>query len=143
MLEEVLAYINNWFERERICNDFAIVGGEFSNDIPLLQDGQYFRIDGSVFNDGLHQWPSTDLTDEEFTGTVTALAVPKAVVDLAEEIADWQESNGSTVDSPYQSESFNNYSYTLRTAQTDGDGSSGAVSWRDVYRHRLNRWRKL
>lgn len=143
MLEEILAYINNWFERERVCNDFVIEGGAFAKDIKMLQDGQYYLVKGSVFNDGLHQWPSTDLVDEEFTGMVEALAVPRAVLDLAEEISEWQEANGAAVDGPYQSESFNNYSYTLKSSQTGGDGAGGAVSWRDVYRSRLNRWRKL
>lgn len=47
-----------------------------------------------MFNDGLHQYPAADLTDETFTGTVWVLAVPKAVVLLAEDIAAWEEKNG-------------------------------------------------
>lgn len=142
MLEEVLAYINNWFDKEKVYNDFSIVGGSFAKDIPMLQEGQYFRIEGSIFNDGLHQWPATDLDDESFTGCVVGLAVPKAVIALADSIAEWQESHGDAASGPFQSESFNNYSYSLKTAQS-GSGGVTEYGWKAEFRPQLNRWRKL
>ena len=92
MLEEVLQSLNNWF----LVPD-GIHTGEFTVQdgwltLPFLQTGQYFRVVGSVFNDGLHQYPATDMTGETFTGAVWALAVPKAVITLSEEIAAWNES---------------------------------------------------
>lgn len=48
--------------------------------LPFLQEGQYFRVVGSVFNDGLYQYPTKDMIDEIFDGAVWALAVPKAVL---------------------------------------------------------------
>ena len=138
MLEQVLRHLNNWFLVEIHEGTFTVENGSIA--LPFLQTNQYFRICGSVFNDGLHQSPATDLTDETFTGTVWALAVPKAVVTLSEDIAAWQEKNGEAVASPYQSESFGGYSYTKRSAGSDSGTLNG---WQDAFRGRLNDWRKL
>lgn len=110
MLEQVLRHLNNWFLVEIHEGTFTVENGSIT--LPFLQNNQYFRVCGSVFNDGLHQYPAADLTDETFTGTVWALAVPKAVVMLSEDIAAWEEKNGEAVLSPYTSESFGGYSYT-------------------------------
>jgi hypothetical protein len=138
MLEQVLRHLNNWFLVEIHEGTFTVENGSIA--LPFLLTNQYFRICGSVFNDGLHQYSATDLTDETFTGTVWALAVPKAVVALAEDIAAWQEKNGEAVASPYQSESFGGYSYAKRSAGSDGSALNG---WQDAFRDRLNDWRKL
>lgn len=140
MLEQLLMCLNNWF----LLPD-GVHAGMYSVEqggitLPFLRDGQYFRIVGSVFNDGLHQYPAVDLTDETFTGSVWALAVPKAVIDLSVEIEAWQEKNGEAVASPYQSESFGGYSYTKRSAGSDSGTLNG---WQDAFRGRLNVWRKL
>lgn len=138
MLEQVLRHLNNWFLVEIHEGTFTVENGSIT--LPFLLTNQYFRIVGSVFNDGLHQYPAADLTDETFTGTVWALAVPKAVVSLAKDIAAWEEKNGEAVASPYQSESFGGYSYAKRSAGSD----SGVVNgWQDAFRGRLNDWRKL
>ena len=138
MLEQVLRHLNNWFLVDIHEGTFTVENGSIA--LPFLRTNQYFRICGSVFNDGLHQYPSTDLSDETFTGTVWALAVPKAVVTLSEDIAAWQEKNGEAVASPYQSESFGGYSYTKRSAGNDSGTLNG---WQDAFRGRLNDWRKL
>lgn len=128
MLEQVLTHLHNWFEVETVKGTFDIVDGE----LPVaVNDWQFFRIQGSVFNDGLYQAPAT-LVDETFTGKVSLLAIPKAVIDLANEIEEWQESY-EKADSPYQSESFGGYSYSKASAST----------WQDVFKSRLNAWRKL
>lgn len=139
MLEQVLTYLHNWFVKTTAAGAFAIEGGQLAYD--GLQDGQYYRIVGSVFNDGLHQWPSADLTDETFTGYVQGLAVPKAVVDLASEIGEWVAKYGEAVNGPYQSESFADYSYTKATSGSDSGG--GPVTWQSVFRSRLSPWRKI
>lgn len=138
MLEQVLRHLNNWFLVDIHRGVFTVEKGSIT--LPFLQNNQYFRVCGSVFNDGLHQYPAVDLTDETFTGTVWALAVPKAVVTLSEDIAAWEKKNGEAVASPYQSESFGGYSYTKRSAGNDGGALNG---WQDVFRGRLNDWRKL
>lgn len=138
MLEQVLRHLNNWFLLEIHEGTFTVENGGVT--LPFLQTDQYFRICGSVFNDGLHQYPAADLTEETFTGTVWALAVPKAVVTLSKDIAAWEEKNGEAVASPYQSESFGGYSYTKRSAGNDSGALNG---WQDAFKSRLNDWRKL
>ncbi len=138
MLEQILRHLNNWFLVEIHGGTFAVENGSIA--LPFLQNNQYFRIVGSVFNDGLHQYPAYDLADETFDGTVWVLAIPNAVVDLAKDIAEWEGKNGEAVASPYQSESFGGYSYTKRSA----GGDSGALNgWQDAFRARLNTWRKI
>ena len=138
MLEQVLRHLNNWFLVEIHEGTFTVENGSIA--LPFLLTHQYFRIVGSVLNDGLHQYPAVDLTDETFTGSVWALAVPKAVIDLSVEIEAWQEKNGEAVASPYQSESFGGYSYTKRSAGSDSGTLNG---WQGAFRGRLNDWRKL
>lgn len=136
MLETVLQNLNNWFlvPDGVHAGEFTVQGGLLT--LPFLQTGQYFRVVGSVFNDGLHQYPVADLTDETFTGSVWALAVPKAVIELAEEIDAWQTKNGDP--GPFTSESFGGYSYSKAT-----NASGMAVGWQDVFKSLLNDWRRI
>ena len=139
MLEQVLMNIRRWFLVEGGIHSgtFTIKDGGIT--LPFLADGQYFRICGSVFNDGLHQYNVLDLTDETFTGTIWALAIPKAVIELADEIQKWQEKNGESSTSPYQSESFGGYSYSKATDAETG----GAVTWQSAFKQQLGTWRKI
>ena len=139
MLEQVLMNIRNWFTVEGGIHSgtFSIKDGGIT--LPFLADGQYFRICGSVFNDGLHQYNVLDLVDETFTGTIWALAIPKAVIELADEIQKWQEKNGEASVSPYQSESFGGYSYSKATDAETG----GAVTWQSAFKQQLSAWRKI
>lgn len=139
MLEQVLMNIRNWFTVDGGVHSgtFTIKDGGIT--LPFLANGQYFRIIGSVFNDGLHQYPASDLKAETFDGTVWALAVPQAVIELAAEIEAWQKKNGDASVSPYQSESFGGYQYSKATDSASG----GAVTWQTAFRSRLNAWRKI
>lgn len=137
MLEQVLTYLNNWFLMDIYEGTFTIQGGSIT--LPFLQNGQYFRIMGSVFNDGLYRYGDpSEMVDEEFSGTVWALAVPKAVISLAAEIETWQEKNGAVVSSPYTSESFGGYSYTKAANESTG----AALTWQGVFGSRLNAYKK-
>ena len=138
MLEQVLMNIRNWFPVKGgiYSGTFTIKDGGIT--LPFLADGQYFRICGSVFNDGLHQYNVLDLIDETFTGTIWALAIPKAVIELAAEIEAWETKNGEAASGIYQSESFGGYQYSKQTA-SDG----GQLTVWSVFRKRLNQWRKL
>lgn len=133
MLETVLMYLNNWFVVGRYDDTYTIEDGKLT--LPFLAIGQYFRVFGSLFNDGLHQYPAADLMDETFDGTIWALAVPKAVISLSEEISAWNEKNGAA--GPYSSESFGGYSYT-RATKSNGQ----AVGWQDVFAAQLSPWKK-
>lgn len=136
MLGYVLAYLRNYFPVRKWCGTYVIENGTV--ELPEMKNNQYFRIIGSVLNDGVYKYPASGLTDEVFTGAVWALAVPKDLLDLVAEIEEWQEKNGSVASGPYQSESFGGYSYTLKSG-TEG----GAVSWQDAFSDRLNLWRKI
>lgn len=142
MLEQVLTYIKNWFVAPNGVHRGTYTIQDGGIVLPFLRDGQYFRVMGSVFNDGLHRYGADMpmLEDEEFEGTVWALAIPKAVIDLAEEIATWQAKYKDTVESPYTSESFGGYSYSKASGAGDSAGSGG---WQAAFRSRLNQWRKL
>jgi hypothetical protein len=133
VLEAVLTYLNNWFAWEMYAGTFTVTGRKLA--LPDLAEGQHFRIVGSVFNDGLHQYPATDLADETFTGAVWALAVPKAVIALAEEIQAWAAKNQPGA---YTSESFGGYSYTRAT-----NAKGAAVGWQDAFAAQLAPYRKL
>ena len=140
MLEDVLTHLKNWFVVPCGVHEGTYTIKNSVLELPFLQNGQYYRICGSVFNDGLHKYDDIEdkLQDETFTGTVWALAIPKAVIDLSEKIEEWQTKNGETVASPFTSESFGGYSYTKAT-----DSVTGAVAtWETVFRSQLNPWRK-
>lgn len=138
MLEQVLGEIHNWFVADMISGEFEVAGGRLSlPEGASIQDGQYLRVVGSVFADGLHQWPVEGLPhDEKFEGEVWALAVPREVQNLASEIEEWESKNAP---GPYVSESFGGYSYTRATNSSTGQ----AAGWRDRFRQDLNRWRKV
>lgn len=137
MLTELLNEIKNYFIQSVYnINKLSISGGQLP-PLDFLQEGQYFRIIGSVFNDGVYQYPVFDLKDETFDGEIWALAVPPAVIALADEIKAYTESDFSKP-APYTSESFGGYSYTRAV---DADGLP--VSWQKQFRSRLNKWRKI
>ena len=139
MLEQVLMNIRNWFPVKGgiYSGTFTIEDGGIT--LPFLANGQYFRICGSLFNDGLHQYPADGLVDETFNGTIWALAIPKAVIELADEIGKWQEKNGEAASSPFSSESFGGYSYSKATDAETG----GAVTWQSAFKQQLGAWRKI
>ena len=138
IITEICAELRNWFVVPNGVHiqTYTISGGSIA-PLDFLQEGQYFRIIGSVFNDGVHQYPASDLTDEVFHGAVWAMAVPPAVIDLATEIEEYNNSEAGKA-SPYTSESFGGYSYTKAT-----DASGAPISWKKAFASRLNKWRKL
>ena len=140
MLTELCQELNNWFEREKRSGSFRIVDGMLEAD--FLLPGQYFRVMGSLFNDGVHQYGNDFLNDEDFTGSVWSLAIPVAVIKLSEDIDAWRakyEAPDSSAMSPYMSESFGGYSYS----KGSGSAAGSAVSWRNAFAPRLSAWRKL
>ena len=143
MLTELCQELRNWFVREQHMGKFEIADG--SIDAPFLLDGQYYRIVGSVFNDGVHRYGYDTLEDETFDGAVWALAIPEPVIKLAAEIDAWREryeTADSSAMSPYMSESFGGYSYQKGSALTSKN-TSGGTSWKTVFSSQLNTWRKL
>ena len=144
MLTEICQELKNWFDLERHFGVFTIEDGELS--LPFLMDGQYYRICGSVFNDGVHKYGEDSLADEIFDGAVWAMAVPPAVIALDTDITAWQEKYGgaeSGAMSPFTSESFGGYSYSKGSRSGSGGDEAGAGSWQSAFANRLNLWRKI
>lgn len=141
MLTELCAELKNYFLKDAAkdihYNTFTIADGSMES-LPFLQNGQYFRIVGSVFNDGVYQYPAVGLADETFTGSIWAMAVPPAVVALAAEIDVWRSKNETVLNCPFQSESTPVYSRTYKTSN-----GGGAYSWQNQFASRLIEWRRL
>ena len=148
MLTDLCQELRNWFDKNQpkwfgnfeIENNALVLREDMS-----LKDGQYFRIVGSALNDGVYQYGQEELADEAFSGSIWAMAVPPAVIALSDEIDKWAEkyeSLDSENMSPFQSESFGGYTYNKGYGGNGGSGKS-SISWQDVFKNKLNRWRKI
>ena len=137
MLTEICAELRNYFVKDIHNGTFEIVGGKIT-PLDFIQENQYFRIVGSVFNDGVYKYTDKlELTDEKFIGSVWSMAVPPSVIDLAEEIKKYNESDEAKP-SVYQSESFGGYSYSKAT-----DSNGVPLTWQKVFANRLNKYRRM
>ena len=137
MLTEVCAELRNYFVKDIHNGTFEIVGGKIT-PLDFMQENQYFRIVGSVFNDGVYKYTADlKLTDECFSGSVWAMAVPPSVVALAEEIKKYNESDEAKP-SAYTSESFGGYSYSKAT-----DENGAPIGWKKVFASRLKPYRRI
>lgn len=134
MLEAVLTHLRNWFPVRCAAGTFTIASG--MPDVDFLADGQYFRIKGSVFSDGLHVFNGGEmLQGETFEGEIWALAIPKSVKELATEITAYTEKNPVT---DKVSESFGGYSYSRAS------GTTGApTGWQGAFASRLAPYRRI
>ena len=145
MLTQICQDIHNWFDRNqpKWHGSFTINDdGTITHDGMELQQGQYFRIIGSVFNDGVHQYPTSGAVTEVFEGAIWAMAVPPSVIALADKIQKWNDKYGgidSASMSPYNSESFGGYSYSKSAV----GGADGLGTWHSVFASELRPWRKL
>ena len=175
MLTQICQYLRNWFAREKYIGTFKIEDGvaKYADGSALpLVPGQYYRIIGSLFNDGVHRIavpaetqetnhepgetetepevvspPSieedTDLLLDEpvFSGAIWSMAVPPKFLELAEQIGQWCKDNAAVIASPYSSESFGGYSYSIRSTYSDGGYSN--LSWETQFASQLGPWRKI
>ena len=153
MLEQVCDYVHNYFDHgfEKRTGTFEISGGMIQ--LPFLKDGQRFKITGSASYDGIYTYNGgyvydddntqvVQLGDGEFTGTVQAMGVPRSFQAIVNEIIAWQDSYGDAASSPYQSEAFAGYQYVMQGGAGQGNIKTN-MTWRDVFRHSLNAYRKL
>ena len=153
MLEQILDFIHNYFVKEVYRGKFKISSNTL--DVDFLQYGQYFKIVGSVFNDGVWQYPgwlkdgvlvdeerkliltedgkailtstpNSVMADEEFVGEIWAMAVPPTVIALVNEITAWIEKYGDVMNSPFQSESFGGYSYSKGSGGSSNSNNSSS-----------------
>ena len=164
MLQAVLEYIHNYFVPISAKEVTYTISGGMISPAFGAEDGDRFLICGSRRNDGVYTWHSgvigTDdderippaapggeetikaagLRDETFAGTIRVCSVPPALLTLSEEIKRWVETNSAALSSPMQSESFNGYSYTLKSGGRSG--GSGPLTWRDQFANELERYRR-
>lgn len=157
-LEKVLDHIHNWFTRDILSvPGCEVVDGQLPASVTSsMVDGQWYRVQGSYLNDGLYQYreeypegESSGLVDETFDGTVSLLAIPRTVLEVADGVAEWvaarREAMAKVASGPYQSESFSDYSYTIRSDLAGGSSGSGdgLSGWQAEYRSDLNPYRRL
>lgn len=140
MIERVCEHIHNFFsaDEDRRAGTYTIENGVLT--LPHVVEGQYFRIVGSAFNDGVYIQPADDLIDETFTGEVWAMKPPRDFIRTVEEIEAWEAKYGEAVASPFQSENvIGVYSY----AKAATGGASALTGWQAAFKSRLNQWRRL
>ncbi len=157
MLTELCEYLKNWFDegQAKYIGNIEITGGVITaRDDLYYQEvqvepaaGQYFRVIGSIFSDGIHVYPNYEIPDETFEGAIWLLRIPPEIIALSDEIDAWKAKYmtlNSQYMSPYNSESFAGYSYSKNgsgaSAAASGSGLSG---WQSVFADRLTPWRKL
>ena len=141
MLEQILRSIKNYFIKEVWSGHFYIMDGNLV-DVDFLKEGQYFKIHGSDFNDGVYQYPTTDLKDEDFDGEVWALQIPPEIIEIAQGKEAWITANADVLNSPYSSESFGGYSYSKKSS-VSGRSSDGSTDFSGtIFDEKLKQWRK-
>lgn len=119
--------------------------------LDFLIPGQYFRITGSVLNNGVYQYSEdgmSALQDETFAGSIWAMYVPPAFLELCAEIDEWQSKYGdigSMNMSPYVSQSISGVFSATKSSSggSSGSGESSVQTWQSVYKSRLNKWRRI
>lgn len=154
MLTELCQYLHNWFDRKPDGSKYPKYSGSFTVSDGVVQgmdgqlfDGQYYRIMGSLFSDGVHKYgdEADTLTDEVFEGVIWTMGVPPVVVSLADEISAWKakyEALDSEAMSPFTSESFGGYSYS-KSVGSSGSSGNGTTGWQSAFANRLAPWRKI
>jgi len=133
-MQDVMRKCRNWFVRRESYGTYTIVDGVIN--LPDLLPGQSFIINGSVFNDGMHD-DTTGLVDETFTGVIQYQNIPQEFKNFVTEIQMWEEKYGAVSDSPYQSESFGGYSYQKK------EEGNGGTAWYNIpsIKARIASWR--
>ena len=93
MMTEICEYLHNWFceDSDMIIGNIVIGDSEITVPYGAIQPGQYIRIVGSVFNDGVWQYGEAEFNPETYDGAVWLMRIPKTFIDLVTEIENWQD----------------------------------------------------
>lgn len=137
MLNEVCLRIHNFFVSASDIHTgrFSIQDGGLTPPVEM-EEGQYYRVIGSVFNDGVHKKGDVLKDEGEFDGGVWLMRPPKDFLDLVGEMEAYEEKYGTV--SPYDSESFGGYTYSR------GRNKAGQpLTVFDAFDGRLNVYRKI
>lgn len=153
ILTDLCEELRNWFDVDRHFGEFTIENGTLQSD--FLREDQCYRIVGSIFNDGVLCYKNEKLNwvlgtdnnsrfmfepithDEIFKGAVWELAFPNNFMVFYKTMCDWENDNRKIIDSPYTSESFGGYSYSL------GLSGGKGVTWKTHFADELQRWQKV
>lgn len=140
MLEAICSEVRNFFlgddPQSRIHRGtFTVKGGTLGAE--FLKPGQYFRIVGSDFNDGVYRYPAADLTDEVFAGAVWVMSPSPDFITLTDEIKAFCESDAGKP-AAYSSETFGGYSYTRQTGK-----NGGLLTWQEAFAQKLRPYRRM
>ena len=167
-IEEVLAYLNNYFVYTFAPNVFVdIVSAPGASTIAIAAEddtftdyaldirvNQYIRIVGTRLNDGVYKVSvvgdnsvtvDATLIDEESDTdldyvTIYELNIPQKLLSLVDEMITWEASSSSPVTvGNIQSEKLGPHSITY--AKTGSNNKPMSVF--DVFGGRLKRWRKV
>jgi len=151
MLQQVMESINNYFVPiSAKLVTYTISEGQISPSFDA-EEGDRFLICNSRRNNGVYTFhangiknddddSAAGLRDETFAGTIRVCSVPPALLALSGEIKAWVETNQAALNGPFASESFNGYSYTLKSGGSNG--GAGPYSWRDQFKGQLDRYRR-
>jgi len=146
LLEEVLNHIHNWFVRDSATFlDVEITNGQLTDKaLDYIADRQFYKLDGSYTNDGLHRVEDGDLNDEVVErARISLLAIPRPLLEIVDEIDEWEKKYGEVASGPYFSEEFGGYKYQVRGFSSYGVSGSPLAGWRLAFANRLNPWRKM
>lgn len=148
-LQACMDYIHNYFVPEKAeKKTYTISGSVISPSFGALE-GQRFLVCMSGMNDGVYTYHAdgikndddtevAGLCDETFAGTIRVCSVPPAVLALSREKSQWEATHSGELSGALASESFNGYSYTLKTGK-----NGGALTWFDTPAGKtLERWRR-
>ncbi len=138
----VMKECRNFFETGYLKTSFAISGGAIA-PAALFPPGGYIAVEGSMFHDGVFrvgeggvlEGVPAGVFDEAFDGRVYFLRPPAGFLQLCEEIAQFIE---KTPKGAYQSETFDDYSYTRA-----GGKSGGVLTWQEHFSAQLSEYRRM
>ena len=138
----VMRECRNFFETGYLKTTFAISGGAIS-PAALFPAGSYIAVSGSTFHNGVYRIAEggvmegvpAGVFDETFWGKVYFLRPPAGFLQLCEEIAAFNE---KTPKGAYQSETFDDYSYTRA-----GGKGGGVLTWQEHFSAQLNEYRRM
>ena len=140
-LDDYCADLKNYFisdfNKDIHLGDYTISNNKIGLD--FLDEGQYFRIVGSKFNDGVYRYDNAlTLVDETFSGAVWAMSVPPAFLEAVKDAEQYLTAHPLGLE--YQSESFGGYSYT----RASGVNNSGGFWYLPAtISQKLNRYRRM
>lgn len=139
MLLTVLKHLNNFYIATEEVGDYVIQ----DNVITGLKDkyviGQFIIIQGSMVNDGVYRFNSDtktllDTMDEEFSGTIYGLRIPRELISVVQKIEEWAISQDPNLSGL---QSWSNGSWSESYAMSNGV----RAGWEQIFASKLKPYR--